>query len=87
MVPPPRDLSDDEKKMLAWIEKAGALSPSRLAAETQTLPQETWTMVNQLAEWGLVVLREDPDSVDGTLIFAAPMQAQEQIKKSELLKK
>ena len=69
-----RELNDTEKKMLAWIEKAGALSPSQLAAETQTLPQEMWNMINQLAVCGLVVVREDPDSVDGTLVFVAQMK-------------
>ena len=77
-----RELNDEEKKMLLWIEKAGALSPSQLAAQTQTLPQDTWAMINQLAEWGLVVIREDPDSVDGALVFASLMsKPDEPIKK------
>lgn len=69
----PKELKDNEKKILAWIEKAGAISPSQLAAETMILPQEMWEMLNRLAERDLVMLRDDPDSVDGKLIFAAPM--------------
>ncbi len=72
----PKELNDTQKKMLAWIERAGAVSPSRLAAETMMLPDETWGMLNQLAEWGLVVIRDDPDSADGKLVIAAPTSAQ-----------
>ena len=72
----PKELNDAQKRMLTWIEKAGAVSPSRLAAETMMLPDETWGMLNQLSEWGLVVIRDDPDSADGKLVIAAPMSAQ-----------
>ena len=80
----PIQLTDEQKKMLAWIERAGAVSPSQLAAQTKTLPQEVWAMLNQLAELGLVVMREDPDSVDGVLVFVSMttmQQRQQQIKK------
>lgn len=66
-------LTDSQKKILLWLERAGACSPSRLAAEMMTLPQDTWKTLNELAEMGLVVIRDDPDSADGTLVFAAPM--------------
>ncbi len=72
----PIQLNEEQKKMLAWIERAGAVSPSQLAAQTKTLPQATWDMLNQLAEWGYVVIRPDPDSADGTLVVVAPMMAQ-----------
>ncbi len=77
----PTQLTDEQKKMLAWIERAGAVSPSQLAAQTKTLPQEVWTMLNQLAELGLVVMREDPDSVDGVLVFVSMTTMQQQMKK------
>lgn len=69
----PKDLSDAHRRLLACIEKGGAVSPSQLAADTMTLPQAAWNMLNDLAALGLVVIRDDPDSADGTLAFAAPM--------------
>ena len=77
----PIELSDEQKKMLAWIERAGAVSPSQLAAQTKTLPQAIWEMLGQLAELGLVVMREDPDSPDGVLVLASMTMIQQQLKK------
>ena len=79
MAEQPIELNDEQKKMLAWIERAGAASPSQLAAQTKTLPQEMWEMLNKLAELGLVVLREDPDCPDGVLVFIAMTTVQEQV--------
>jgi DNA-binding MarR family transcriptional regulator len=76
-------LSDSQKQMLAWIERAGAVSPSRLAAETRTSPSETWGNLDQLAEMGYVVMREDPDSADGTLVFITPQQSKPFRKKDD----
>ncbi|MBI3176838.1 MAG: hypothetical protein HY872_00570 [Chloroflexi bacterium] len=64
---------DNLRRVLAWLDKIGAVSPSRLAAETQMLPQETWGLLNQLSEMGLVIIRDDPDSADGALVIPAPM--------------
>lgn len=72
------ELTDDQKKMLALIERAGAASPSKLAAETKTLPQEMWAMLEQFAARGLIVMREDPDSPDGVLVFIAMTNMQQQ---------
>jgi hypothetical protein len=63
-------LNAEQKKLLAWIERSGAVSPSQLAAQTRTLPQTIWEMLTQLTELGLVVMREDPDTPDGVLVFA-----------------
>jgi hypothetical protein len=65
----PIELNDDQKKMLAWLERAGAVSPSQLLAQTTWPPKEAWGMLNQLAEMGLLVIREDPDSPDGQLVI------------------
>lgn len=77
-MPSYKDLNDQQRQMLAWIERAGAMSPSRLAAETRISPEDTWGNLNYLAAQGYVVLREDPESADGTLAFIVP---QEPIKK------
>lgn len=67
-----KDLSDQQRQLLAWIERAGAVSPSRLSAETRTPPEDTWGSLNYLAAQGYVVLRDDPESADGTLVFIVP---------------
>ena len=69
-----KELSDLQRQMLAWIERAGAMSPSRLAAETRIPPEETWGNLKNLADWGYVVMRDDPDSADGTLVFIVSQQ-------------
>ena len=76
----PKELNDTQKKMLAWIEKAGAASPSRLSAEAGLSPKETWGLLNQMAEWGYVVIRDDPDSVDGALVLANAQRTMSQFK-------
>ena len=72
---PPSELSDNHKKMLAWIQRSGAVSTSRLLAQTDLSPREAWDMLNQLAEWELIIIRDDPSSADGKLVVAAPTAA------------
>ncbi|MGH2524138.1 MAG: hypothetical protein ACRDH2_16650 [Anaerolineales bacterium] len=69
---PPSELNEEQKRMLAWLDRNGAVSPSRLLAETPLDPKEAWGMLNQLAEWGLVIMRQDPDSADGLLVVLTP---------------
>ena len=78
----PKELSDMQRKMLAWIERAGAVSPSRLSAETRISPEDTWGNLDQLAELGYVVMREDPDSADGKLVFITPQESKQTRKKA-----
>lgn len=65
----PIKLNDDQKKMLAWLERTGAVSPSQLLAQTPWSPKEAWGMLNELAEMGLLVIRDDPGSPDGQLVI------------------
>jgi DNA-binding MarR family transcriptional regulator len=82
METPPIELNDEQKQMLVWIERAGAVSPGQLAAQTKTLPQDLWKILEELAKLGRVVMREDPDSADGVLVFIAMSQQQtQQVKK------
>lgn len=72
-------LTDDHKHMLLWLERNGAVSPSRLLAQTPLEPKEAWGMLNQLTEWGMVIMREDPESADGIVIILTPtMKPQQQ---------
>jgi len=77
----PIELNDDQKKMLAWLERAGAVSPSQLLAQTSWSPKEAWGMLNQLAEMSLLVIRDDPDSPDGQLVIAMSKPSAAQQKK------
>jgi hypothetical protein len=69
-------LTVDQRQVMVWLTERGAVSPSQLLAQTSHAPREVWDMLTQLAEWGLVILREDPDSPDGLLVFAAPTASQ-----------
>jgi hypothetical protein len=67
--------------MLAWLERAGAVSPSQLLAQTPWSPKEAWGMINALAEMGLLIIREDPDSPDGQLVIPTHKMPAAQTKK------
>ncbi len=61
-------LSEEERKVLRTLARGGVMSPSRVAAETLILPGEMFKMLRGLADVGLVLLRDDPDSIDGQLV-------------------
>lgn len=77
----PIELDDAQKKMLAWLERAGAVPPSQLLAQTQFPPKEAWGMLTRLAEMGLLVIRADPDSPDGQLVIPMSKPPAAQTKK------
>jgi Mn-dependent DtxR family transcriptional regulator len=66
----PIELTPEEKEVLAWVERAGAVSPSRLSAQMQITPPTMWEMLNHLQELAWVIIRDDPDSADGKLVIA-----------------
>lgn len=70
-------LTADQREAVMWISERGAISPSEWLAQTSHPPREAWDMLNQLASWGLIIMREDPDSPDGMLIVASPTATQE----------
>ena len=61
-------LSDDDCKVLQMLARGGAMSPSQVSAETLILPGDTLKLLKNLADVGLVVMRDDADSVDGRLV-------------------
>lgn len=61
-------LNDEERKMLRTLARGGTMSPSRVSAETLILPGETFKLLRGLAEAGVVILRDDPNSIDGQLV-------------------
>jgi DNA-binding MarR family transcriptional regulator len=64
-------LTDNERKVLRTLARGGAMSPSRVAAETWILPGDTLKLLKGLADVGLVLLRDDPASADGKLVALA----------------
>lgn len=61
-------LNDEERKVLRTLARGGAMSPSRVSAETLILPGEMLKMLRGLADVGVVVMRDDPGSADGQLV-------------------
>lgn len=67
---PKDELSSEEQEVLAWVERAGAVSPSRLSAQKEIHPTKMWEMLEHLRELSWVIIRDDPDSADGKLVIA-----------------
>jgi len=61
-------LNDDERKVLRMLARRGAMSPSLVSAETLLLPGPTLKLLKELADVGMVLLRDDPASADGQLV-------------------
>ncbi len=61
-------LNDDERKVLRTLARRGAMSPSLVSAETLLLPGPILKLLKELADVGMVLLRDDPASADGQLV-------------------
>ena len=61
-------LNDEERKVLRTLARRGAMSPSRVSAETLLLPGQTLRLLRELADVGMVLLRDDPANADGQLV-------------------
>ncbi|MCP5097530.1 MAG: hypothetical protein GY943_18445 [Chloroflexi bacterium] len=62
------ELEEKERVLLNALANRGAMSPSRVAAETWILPGETLTLLKTLSGAGFVLLRNDSNSPDGMLV-------------------
>ncbi len=69
---PEPTLTEVQSKMLDWLDRHGAVSPSQVLAQTEFAPREAWEVLQSLAELSLVVIREDPHSPDGSLVVPVP---------------
>jgi hypothetical protein len=67
-------LNDDERKVLRTLARRGAMSPSLVSAETLLLPGQTLRLLKELADVGMVLLRDDPASADGQRTLNAPLR-------------
>lgn len=72
---PEPTLTEPQTKMLDWLDRHGAVSPSQVLAQTEFAPREAWETLQSLAELGLLVIRDDPDSPDGSLVVPVPRYA------------
>jgi DNA-binding MarR family transcriptional regulator len=61
-------VSDDERTVLRMLARRGIMSPSRVSAETMILPGNLLKLLRNLADVGMVALRDDADSADGQLV-------------------
>jgi hypothetical protein len=67
---PKAELTQEEGEVLVAVERAGAISPSRLSAQMQIAPTKMWEMLEHLQELKWAIIRDDPDSADGKLVIA-----------------
>lgn len=67
---PKVELTQEEGDVLAAVERAGAISPSRLSAQMQIAPPKMWEVLEHLQELNWAIIRDDPDSADGKLVIA-----------------
>lgn len=80
------ELEEKEIKVLETLAEHGAMSPGQVSAQTWMLPGETQTVLRGLSEEGLVLLRDDTQSVDGRLV-AMTMKARELMQTRPFLSK
>lgn len=80
------ELEEKEIKVLETLAEYGAMSPGQVSAQTWMLPGETQTVLRGLSEEGLVLLRDDTQSVDGRLV-AMTMKARELMQTRPFLSK
>jgi len=73
-------LNDEERKVLRTLARYGAMSPSRLSAETWLLPGQMLKLLRELADVGMVLLRDDPGNADGKMV-AITVQARDVLTK------
>ncbi len=72
---PEPELTEVQTQMLDWLDRHGAVSPSQILAQVEHAPREAWDTIQGLAKLGLVIIRDDPDTPDGTLVVPAPRQS------------
>ncbi|RME01430.1 MAG: hypothetical protein D6816_12310 [Bacteroidetes bacterium] len=64
----PIEMNENAMKVLRTLSKYGAMSPSKVSAETWILPGETNSLLQSLAAAGFVLIRDDTNSPDGKLV-------------------
>lgn len=64
-------LNESEQKVVDLLKDTGAMTPSQIAVQSLMLPSETQDALNLLKKDGYVIIRETPDSADGSMVVLA----------------
>lgn len=64
----PIQLDENAMKVLRTLAQYGAMSPSKVSAETWILPEKTNALLASLKSAGFVLMRDDTKSPDGKLV-------------------
>ena len=61
-------LNKKEQRIVDLLKDTGAMTPSQIAVQTLTVPSETYNALRRLEKDGYVIVRETPDSADGSMV-------------------
>jgi DNA-binding MarR family transcriptional regulator len=61
-------LNKKEQMIVDLLKDTGAMTPSQIAVQTLMLPSETYNALRRLEKDGYVIMRETPDSADGSMV-------------------
>jgi DNA-binding MarR family transcriptional regulator len=61
-------LNKKEQRIVDLLKDTGAMTPSQIAVQTLMLPSETYNALRRLEKDGYVIMRETPDSADGSMV-------------------
>ena len=61
-------LNKKEQRIVDLLKDTGAMTPSRIAVQTLMVPSETHNALRKLEKDGYVIIRETPDSADGSMV-------------------
>ena len=64
-------LNQEEQKVVDLLKDTGAMTPSQIAVQALMLPSETHDALHRLKQDGYVIIRETPDSADGSMVVLA----------------
>ncbi len=64
-------LNESEQKVVDVLKDTGAMTPSQIAVQALMLPSETHDALRWLEKDGYVIIRETPDSADGSMVVLA----------------
>jgi len=62
-------LNKKERMIVDLLKDTGAMTPSQIAVQTLMLPSETHNTLRRLEKDGYVIIRETPDSADGSMVM------------------
>ncbi len=64
-------LNRKEQRIVDLLKETGAMTPSQIGVQTLMVPSETHNVLRKLEKDGYVIIRETPDSADGSMVMLA----------------